>query len=90
MYKLLELLQEDQNPAPFMYSPVGFSCAVCEYLVRNKDEDRWVCANKSYQKYMESKGIAPNRSHYLLNPETGEPIEDPKNWCSNWFEPKSK
>jgi len=87
----MELLQEDEGGSPpFMYSPAGFSCAVCEYLIRNKMEDRWVCANKDYQKYMESKGIAPNRSHYLLNPETGEPIEDPKKWCSNWFEPKSK
>jgi len=49
----MELLQEDKGGSPpFMYSPVGFSCNVCEYLVRNKDEDRWVCANKDYQKYM--------------------------------------
>ena len=89
MYKLLELLKEDEGgAAPFMYSPVGFSCAVCKYLVRNKDEDRWVCSNTSYQQYMESIGVPSSRSHYLLNPETKEPIEDPKNWCSNWFEPK--
>jgi hypothetical protein len=37
---------------------------------------------------MESIGVDPSRSQYLLNPETKEPIEDPKNWCSNWFEPK--
>lgn len=89
MIKLMELLQEDEGGSPpFMYSPVGFSCAVCEYLVRNKDEDRWVCANKDYQKYMQSIGIPENKAHYLLNPETKEPIEDPKKWCSNWFEPK--
>jgi hypothetical protein len=88
MYKLLELLKEDTNPAPFMYSPVGFSCAVCEYLIRNKDEDRWVCSNTDYQQYMESQGIDASRSHYLLDPKTKEPIEDPTKWCSNWFEPK--
>ena len=83
MIKLMELLQEDEGgtPPPFMYSPVGFSCAVCEYLVRNKDEDRWVCANKHYQEWA--------GTHYL-NDENGQPIEDPKKWCSNWFEPKTK
>lgn len=84
MIKLIDILKENkgENPPPFMYSPVGFSCAVCKYLTRNKDEDKWVCANKDYQDYM--------GTHYLIDPETKESIEDPKKWCSNWFEPKTK
>lgn len=82
MIKLMKLIQEHEGGSPpFMYSPVGFSCAVCEYLVRNKDEDRWVCTNKDYQEWA--------GTHYL-NDENGQPIEDPKKWCSNWFEPKTK
>lgn len=92
MIKLLDILNEaeEQQYPPFMYSPVGFSCKVCKFLNYNKDEDRWVCANTNYQKYMQSLGVAENRSHYILDPETKEPIKDPAKWCSNWFLPKSK
>ena len=84
MIKLINILKENEEGEypPFMYSPVGFSCAVCKFLVRNKDEDRWVCTNSKYQEYM--------GTYYLIDPETKEPIEDPKKYCSNWFLPKSK
>jgi len=83
MIKLTDILKEHEEGEeypPYMYSSVGFGCHVCEYLARNKDEDRWVCTNKEYQEYM--------GTHYLIDPETKEPVEDPSKYCSNWFEPK--
>jgi hypothetical protein len=91
MIKLTDILKEHEGgeyPA-FMYSEKGFSCAKCKYLIRNKEEDMWVCANDEYQNYMKSVGIPENRAHYLLNPDNGQPIEDPNKWCSNWFIPKA-
>jgi hypothetical protein len=84
MFKLIDLLKEDQNEEypPYMYSPVGFGCHVCSYLNYNKDENRWTCGNNHYQKHM--------GTHYLVDPKTKEPIEDPSKYCSNWFKPKMK
>ena len=78
MIKLTNLLKEhEEEPKPYMYSPVGFSCAVCEYYY--KEEGKHYCNNSSYIEYIGTKE--------LINPETGEQIEDPTKWCSNWFEP---
>ena len=77
----MELIQEDESTPPFMFSPIGFSCAKCKYINWNKDESRWTCGNTEYQEWA--------GTHYL-NDEKGNPIEDPNKWCSNWFEPKSK
>ena len=82
LIKILKEHGEGEEYPPYMYSSVGFGCHVCEYLARNKDEDRWVCTNKEYQEYI--------GTHYLIDPETKEPVKDPKKYCSNWFEPKSK
>ena len=78
---------ENSEYLPYMYSPVGFSCAVCKFVVFNKDEDRWTCSNSNYQDYQKSKGIKESRAHYLLDND-GNPIKDPSKWCSNWFLPK--
>lgn len=73
--------QEGEYP-PYMYSPVGFSCAVCKFLNYNKDEGKYTCANSKYQEYM--------GTHFLINPDTKEPItkEYLNKYCSNWFLPK--
>lgn len=82
MMKLANLLKEDvDSHVPFMYSPVGFSCHVCKFLGRNKDEDRWTCSNPHYQEWA--------GTHYL-NDANGNPIEDTTKYCSDWFEPKTK
>ena len=82
MIKLFELIQEENGETPpFMYSPIGFSCAKCKFINYNKDEARWTCASPDYQKWA--------GTHYL-NDENGQPIEDPNKWCSNWFQPKVK
>ena len=79
MIRLKNLLKESEGePKPYMYSPVGFSCAVCEYYY--KKGDKHYCNNKSYQEY-----IGTNE---LIDPKTKQQIKDPSNWCSNWFEPK--
>ena len=82
MIKLIELLKEESSEQkPYMYSPVGFSCAVCEYMNYNKEEDRYTCSNPDYQSYM--------GTYYLVD-DNRQPIQDPTKWCSNWFEPKTK
>lgn len=84
MIKLSELVTEaDAEPKPYMYSPVGFSCAVCSYLNYNKEEDRYTCGSTHYQEYA--------GTHYLLD-ESGKPLtkELLSKYCSNWFEPKLK
>lgn len=88
-WMLKNKLNEEQGPAPYMYSPVGFSCAVCKFAAFNKEEDRWTCANTNYQEYQKSKGIPESRAHYLLDDE-GNSISDPTKWCSNWFLPKGE
>jgi hypothetical protein len=83
MIKLVDILKEHgkgEEYPPYMFSPIGFGCHVCKYLVRNKDEDRWVCTNQNYIDYM--------GTYYLIDPTTKEPVEDPSKYCSNWFEPK--
>ena len=79
MIKLTDLLKEgEEGYKPYMFSPVGFSCAVCKYMNYNKEEDRYTCSNTDYQEYM--------GTHYLVD-ENNQPIEDPTKWCSNWFQP---
>ena len=78
MIKLIDLLKETEGePKPYMYSPVGFSCAVCEYHYIN--EGKHMCSNKYYQQYMGTNELVD---------EQGQQIKDPTKWCSNWFEPK--
>lgn len=74
--KLIEE-QGEQEYAPYMYSPVGFSCAVCKF--HYIEDEKHMCKNKQYQAY---KGTAE------LVDDNGEPIKDPTKWCSNWFLPK--
>lgn len=80
MIKLTDLLKENggKEYPPYMYSPVGFGCHVCEYYY--KDKDKHMCNNKEYQKHM--------GTNELIDPKTKEQIKDPSKWCSNWFEPK--
>jgi hypothetical protein len=80
MIKLIDLLegkQEEKYP-PYMYSPVGFGCHVCEYYYM--EDKKHYCNNKEYQKY---KG-----TNELVDDE-GNQIKDPSKWCSNWFHPKN-
>jgi hypothetical protein len=79
MIKLTDLLKENgEKYPPYMFSPIGFGCHVCEYYY--KDKDKHMCSNKEYQKYM--------GTNELIDPKTKEQIKDPSKWCSNWFEPK--
>jgi hypothetical protein len=83
MIKLIDILKEHEGGEeypPYMFSPIGFGCHVCEYYYM--DGKKHMCSNKEYQKY-----IGTNE---LIDPKTGEQIKDPSKWCSNWFEPKSK
>ena len=67
-----------------MYSPVGFSCAVCKFHHvewENKVEGKHMCSNPEYQKYMGTSELVD---------EKGNPIKDPTKWCSNWFIPKGE
>jgi len=81
MIKLVDLLKEnnEEKYPPYMYSPVGFSCNVCEYhYLKN---DKHYCNNKEYQNYMGTNELVDN---------DGNQIKDPSKWCSNWFHPKIK
>jgi hypothetical protein len=79
--KLVDILKEtegeDEYP-PYMYSPVGFSCHVCEYYYEKEGKHK--CNNKYYIDHMGTED--------LINPKTKKPIKDPKKYCSNWFYPK--
>lgn len=74
---ILEQAKEKEEYPPYMYSPVGFSCAVCKY--HYMEDDKHMCSNKQYQEY---KGTAE------LVDDEGNQIKDPTKWCSNWFLPK--
>ena len=79
MIKLVDLLKENKEEyPPYMFSPIGFGCHVCEYYY--VEDDKHMFSNKEYQKY-----IGTNE---LIDPKTREQIKDPSKWCSNWFEPK--
>lgn len=83
MIKLIDILKEHEEGEeypPYMFSPIGFGCHVCNYYY--VEEGKHMCSNKQYQKY-----IGTNE---LIDPKTGEQIKDPSKWCSNWFEPKNK
>jgi len=55
MISLIKLLQEEikgditlpSNHQPFMYSPDGFSCAVCKYY--SYENDQHICGNQYYE-----------------------------------------
>lgn len=81
MIKLVDLLKEnnEEKYPPYMYSPVGFGCHVCEYYYLK--EDKHHCNNKEYQNYMGTNELVDN---------DGNQIKDPSKWCSNWFYPKNK
>ena len=79
MIKLIDILKEHAGePKPYMYSPVGFSCAVCEYYY--KQDGKHMCKNQNYADYMGTNELVD---------ENGDQIKDPSKWCSNWFEPIS-
>ena len=84
MIKLSELINEHEEQKPYMYSPVGFSCAVCSYLNYNKDEGAYTCGSTEYQEHMGTE--------YLVKEDGKTRLEksDLKHYCSNWFEPKTK
>jgi len=81
MIKLIDLLSENKEEKypPYMYSPVGFGCHVCEYYY--KEDGLHHCNNKEYQKYMGTNELVDNE---------GNQIKDPSKWCSNWFHPNVK
>jgi len=80
MIKLADILKEHEGePKPYMYSPVGFSCAVCEYYYKSKGKH--MCKNQSYAEHMGTNELVD---------EEGNQIKDPAKWCSNWFEPIQK
>ena len=81
MIKLAELLNKSPQGEypPYMYSPVGFSCAVCKY--HYIEDGKHMCSNPNYKEYMGTDELIDNE---------GNPIKDPTKWCSNWFMPKGK
>jgi hypothetical protein len=74
-----KLINEGEEYPPYMYSPVGFSCAVCaaHYIKDGKH----MCNAPEY--------IAYKGTEELVD-DNGNPITDPTKWCSNWFWPKGK
>ena len=76
--RLNEHNEEGEYP-PYMYSPIGFSCAVCKY--HYIEDKKHMCKNKQYQ---ENKGTAE-----LVDDEVNQ-NKDPSKWCSNWFMPKGE
>lgn len=89
MIKLSELLKETEENEypPYMYSPVGFSCAVCEY--HYQEEAIHKCSNKYYHQYIKEQ-FPELKDPTTLVDNQGEPIKDPSKWCSNWFHPKAE
>ena len=89
MIKLTDLLKEspESSYAPYMYSPIGFSCAVCKY--HYIEDGKHKCKNKYYQDYISNEFLALEDVAELVD-TNGNPIEDPTKWCSNWFMPKGK
>ena len=79
MIKFSDILNEDKEYPPYMYSPIGFGCHVCKY--HYIEDEKHMCSNKQYQMYMGTKELVDNE---------GNPIKDPSKWCSNWFMPKGK
>ena len=81
MIRLKNLLNETgegrEDYPPYMFSPIGFSCAMCEYYYVKDKKHR--CGNEEYIEYM--------GTDELIDPKTRKQIEDPTKWCSNWFEP---
>ena len=94
MIKFTDILNESPQSEypPYMYSPVGFSCAVCKYHYiewENNIEGKHMCSNKYYQEYI-SEQFPQLEDPAELVDNNGEPIKDPSKWCSNWFMPKGK
>ena len=76
---ILEQNKNQEEYPPYMYSPVGFSCAVCKF--HYMEDEKHMCKNKQYQAY---KGTVE------LVDDEGNQIKDPTKWCSNWFMPKEE
>lgn len=88
MVKLVDLLKEEKEEyAPYMYSPVGFSCNVCKYHYEENGVHK--CGNKHYQDYISEQFPKLEDPSELVD-TNGDPIKDPTKWCSNWFMPKGK
>jgi hypothetical protein len=86
MIKLTDLLEHKNGGEypPYMFSPIGFGCHVCEYYYfewESKVEGKHMCSNEHYQEYMGTAELVDNE---------GNQIKDPSKWCSNWFHPKEK
>ncbi len=85
MIRFIDIIKEHtEEPKPYMYSPVGFSCAVCSYLNYNKDEDAYTCGSTEYQEYMGTSFLVREDGKTKLTKN------ELKYYCSNWFEPKNK
>jgi hypothetical protein len=83
MIKLIDILKEhkegEEEYPPYMFSPIGFGCHVCNYYYMK--DDKHMCRNKQYQEYMGTDELVDDE---------GNQIKDPSKWCSNWFEPKKQ
>ena len=79
MIKLASLLEAEEKHIPFMHSPKGFSCHVCKFLY--EEDGVYHCDNTEYQEY---------RGTSKLVDDQGNEIKKTTEWCSDWFEPKTK
>jgi len=81
MIKLVDLLKEDKGEKypPYMFSKDGFGCHVCEYYYLK--DNKHYCRNEEYENYMGTNELVD---------KYGNQIENPSQWCSNWFHPKNK
>jgi len=71
MIKLLKILKEEfrggkfQLPPdhkPFEYSPEGFSCAKCKYLIKDGDYNK--CINRYFKEWSGSDIIPGDPNHF--------------------------
>ena len=67
---ILEQAKEKEEYPPYMYSPVGFSCAVCKY--HYMEDDKHMCENKQYQEYKGTAEIVDDNGDKLGSNKVGE------------------
>ncbi len=82
MIKLQELLEDEKQQhssfySAYMHSKQGFGCHVCRYYYIEKGVHR--CNNEEYIEYMGTEDLLTKRG--------GDKINDPSQYCSNWFKP---
>ena len=67
MIKLVDLLKEDKGEKypPYMYSPVGFGCHVCEYYYLKNDKH--YCNNKTYHYKNQMQSLPCHQLHWLIS-----------------------